>query len=105
MSLLVENCEGFEWGEGNVTKNWEKHRVSWNECEEVFFNQPLLMAEDPRHSNAEQRYYVLGQTDEKRSLFIAFTIRNKRIRVISARDMSRNERKIYDEAAQKNPQV
>lgn len=87
--------EGFEWDAGNRDRNWLKHQVSAGECEAVFFNLPLLLNPDPAHSTAEPRYYVLGQTNTGRMLFIAFTVQNKRIRVISARDMSQKERKIY----------
>lgn len=93
MAIRITNCEGFEWDEGNIDKNLIRHRVSKNECEELFFNQPILVSEDPKHSTVEKRYYVLGQTDSSRFLFIAFAIRNNRIRVISARDMNRKERK------------
>lgn len=94
----LQEVEGFEWDEGNLTKNWVKHQVSTVECEEVFFNLPLLLANDLQHSQEEKRYYLLGQTNTRRQLFIAFTIRNKKIRVISARDMSRKERQIYAKA-------
>jgi len=99
MTVLVGNCEGVEWDESNIEKNWEKHQVLPTECEEVFFNQPLVVTDDKRHSDQERRYYVLGRTDTGRRLFIAYTIRKNNIRVISARDMSRKERKIYNEAA------
>lgn len=86
---------GFDWDDGNRTKNWIKHQVSPAECEELFFNLPLLFADDEQHSQEEKRYYVLGQTNAGRLLFIAFTIRVNKIRVISARDMSRKERQAY----------
>ncbi len=92
---LLNQCIGFEWDKGNIDKNWVKHFVSQSECEQSFFNSPLLIKDDILHSSQEKRYYALGKTNRKRQLFIAFTIRNKRIRVISARDMSRNERKVY----------
>lgn len=88
-------CQGFQWDMGNAQKNWEKHRVSRSECEQIFFNKPLLVAEDTRHSQIEERFYALGQTDAGRRLFVVFTIREELIRVISARDMSRTERTIY----------
>ena len=91
-------CTGFEWDEGNVDKNWLKHKVSDVECEETFFNEPLLMAPDVAHSFREPRFYALGQTDTGRRLFVVFTIRGQLIRVISARDMSRRERKEYERA-------
>lgn len=87
--------DGFEWDDGNRTKNWIKHQVSTSECEEVFFNLPLLLILDVQHSQEERRYYVLGQTNAERKLFISFTIRTNKIRVISARDMSRKERQAY----------
>jgi uncharacterized protein len=90
-----EHIEGFDWDEGNLNKNWEKHQVSPAECEEVFLNFPLLLAGDEKHSIEEMRYYVLGQTHRGRRLFIAFTIRVSKIRVVSARDMSKKEREIY----------
>ena len=89
---------GFDWDEGNLLKNWEKHGVSASECEQIFFNNPLIAGLDEKHSKRESRYYALGITDSKRRLFIAFTVRNKQIRVISARDMSRRERKVFDKS-------
>lgn len=93
---LPTDCIGFEWDEGNLLKNWQKHKVSAAECEQVFFNRPLVALPDEQHSNDEPRYYALGQCDSGRYLFIAFTVRKKHIRVISARDMSRRERKGYE---------
>ena len=88
--------EGFEWDEGNLLKNWEKHSVNHLEAEQVFFNEPLIVFEDLKHSLEESRWYVLGRTDKYRGLMIVFTMRGDKIRVISARDMSRKERKIYE---------
>jgi len=96
--LDFNSIDGFVWDEGNQDKNWLKHQVTNSECEELFFNLPLVIAEDPNHSQDEKRYYALGQTTVNRWLFIAFTIRENKIRVISARDMSQNERKIYAKA-------
>lgn len=93
----LRQCEGFEWDKGNKEKNLESHRVASSECEEIFFNQPLIVADDEGHSISETRYYALGQTVAGRKLFVVFTIRKNQIRVISARDMSRKERKIYQE--------
>ena len=88
--------EGFQWDKGNFDKNWIKHSVSNTECEEPFFNIPFIVKEDSIHSHSENRFYALGQTDADRMLFIVFTIRNNLIRVISARDMSRNEKNTYE---------
>jgi len=86
-----DSIVGFDWDQGNRQKNWEKHQVDYRECEEVFFNQPLLIHEDTKHSSQEKRYYVLGRSDTGRLLFLVFTIRNNKIRVISARDQSRKK--------------
>ncbi|MGA2654467.1 MAG: BrnT family toxin [Gammaproteobacteria bacterium] len=80
--------------ECNHHKNWLKHAVTHTECEQLFFNDPLLLME--AISASEPRYLALGQTDQGRGLFIVFTLRNEMIRVISARDMSRKERNIYE---------
>jgi uncharacterized DUF497 family protein len=104
MDILFQ-LEGFEWDQSNVEKNWEKHRVSYLECEEVFFNQPLLVQEDEIHSKFEPRYYVLGRSNDGRHLFIVFTIRRNKIRVISARNMSRRERRIYREQIEKSSKI
>ena len=90
---------GFDWGTGNERKNVEKHDVSRFEAEQVFFNQPLLIFADPKHSQDEKRYHALGRTNEKRLLHITFALRSKEtlIRVISARDMHRKERNIYEQ--------
>ncbi|MEI8120499.1 MAG: BrnT family toxin [bacterium] len=94
-SITAPEFEGFDWSGGNVEKNWDLHHVSPLEAEQVFFNSPLLTGADDAHSQSEKRFFALGQTDEGRELFIAFTIRGKRLRVVSARDMSRKERRVY----------
>jgi uncharacterized DUF497 family protein len=86
---------GFQWDQGNLEKNWLKHGVSPLAREQVFFNQPLVVAPDLRHSQHEERLFVLGRTDTDRDLFVVFTVRRRKLRVISARDMSRKERMIY----------
>ena len=93
----VGQWTGFDWDRGNRGKN-AKHRVSDDECEEVFFNLPLLLGPDDTHSEHEDRYHVLGQTNAGRRLFITVTKRGAHIRVISARDMTRRERRAYHEA-------
>ena len=98
----LQECIGFDWDEGNFIKNWSKHKVSNVECEQVFFNYPLLLNDDKNHSNSETRMYVLGKTDANILLFIAFTIRNKLIRVISARNMSKKERRVYEQCTKKD---
>jgi uncharacterized DUF497 family protein len=92
--LLVE-CEGFQWDDGNLIKIWDRHQVTPAECEEIFFNRPFIVGEDAAHSADEPRGYGLGQSDGGRLMLVAFTIRGRLIRVSSARDMSRKERKVY----------
>lgn len=84
---------------GSSRKN-DKHGVSMAEAEQVFFNVPLLMLEDAAHSRVEPRLHALGRTDEGRRLHITFTVRKagSLIRVISARDMHRKERAVYEQA-------
>ena len=88
----------FDWDEGNVRKN-DKHEVSMAEAEQVFFNKPLLLIADMKHSQGELRFHALGQTDDGRTLHITFTLRisGEKIRVISARDMHKKERAIYEQ--------
>jgi uncharacterized DUF497 family protein len=88
---LLSQATGFDWDEGNLDKNLFKHGVEFWEAEEVFFNRPLVVREDPGHSAAEPRYYAFGRTDAGRRLFLAFTVRKTEIRVISTRDMTRRE--------------
>ena len=89
-------CTGFDWDESNAVKNWEDHRVTPEEAEDVFFHEPFVMRFDPAHSKREKRYWALGRTSQGRGLFVAFTIRGKLIRVISVRDMSHREREVYE---------
>jgi uncharacterized DUF497 family protein len=91
----LDSCTGFDWDEANLHKNWERHGVTPEEAEDVFFHEPLVVRGDVRHSIGEKRYYALGQTSAGRRLFVAFTIRGDLIRVISVRDMNHNEGKIY----------
>lgn len=98
--LDFDRIVGFEWDEGNARKSEEKHAVSQAEAEQVFFNEPLLIADDVLHSQEELRFHALGKTDNGRLMHLTFTLRQAgtRIRVISARTMSRKERAHYEEA-------
>ncbi len=96
MEEIFKNCIGFDWDEGNSSKNWFKHQVSKGESEQVFFNKPIIVFEDIKHSDSEIRYYLLGKANKNRLLMIVFTIREDLIRIISARDMSKKERSFYE---------
>jgi uncharacterized protein len=97
---------GFQWDNGNSRKSVEKHGVGQSEVEQIFFNEPLLLLVDEKHSSSEARYHGLGVTDDGRLLHCTFTLRNTStlIRVISVRDMHRKERAIYEQN-QKNTSV
>ncbi len=93
---LLPDAIGFDWDQGNERKNHDKHGVSKGEAEQVFFNIPVLLLDDIRHSANEPRFHALGKTDAERLLHISFTLRDKKIRVISARDMHKKERLFYE---------
>lgn len=93
--MIPEDITGFEWDKGNIDKNWILHQVTNSEAEEIFFNAPLII-NIAQYSADEPRYIAFGITDSGRKLITVYTIRNNKIRVISARDMSRKEREVYD---------
>lgn len=101
----LDNIAGFEWDAGNIDKNWDKHGVSNAECEEVFFNTPLLIRSDSSHSQDEVRNAAFGRTDADRPLFIVFLVRNNCIRVISARDMTDKELEVYRDRLKKSSKI
>lgn len=94
---LLDELTGFDWDKGNELKNESKHGVTTAEAEQIFLNEPLVVTDDLKHSHIEPRFHALGQTEEGRLLHITFTIRGGKIRVISARPMSRNERATYEQ--------
>lgn len=89
----------FQWNKGNINKNWIKHKVTNKECEETFFDQEKKIAKDIFHSKKEKRFIILGKTKKGRILYTVFTVRNKKVRVISSRDINKKERKLYEKAA------
>ena len=100
--MLLENCEGFDWDDGNTDKNWYLHGVTDVECEEIFYNVPIIINFDERMSSNEDRYIALGRTNADRRLFLAFAYRHDLIRVISARDMTRSDERKYEEKAKRD---
>jgi uncharacterized DUF497 family protein len=100
MGVLDEffgGLEGFEWDAGNAEKTWRRHAVRQVEAEQSLLNRPVLVALDVTHSRHEPRFIALGHTDTPRLLAVVFTVRGTRVRVLSARPMSRAERRIYGE--------
>ena len=100
---FLAGLEGFEWDAGNSDKNWRRHLVRQAEAEQTLLNRPLVVAADVKHSQEEPRFLALGHTDAQRRLTVVFTVRDTRVRVISARPMSPAERRVYDQA-QTSPQ-
>jgi uncharacterized DUF497 family protein len=95
----LDQITGFEWDDGNSRKSADKHDVSQAEAESIFFNDPLIVVEDLKHSETERRFHALGRTAQDRLLHITFTLRQNgtMVRVISTRDMHRKERKVYEQ--------
>jgi len=94
--LNVDDVTAFDWDDGNIDKNEKKHGIKSNLIEEVFFNEPLVIAKDVKHSEYECRCVALGITDERKKLTVIFIKRKNKIRVISARYMSKKERVFYE---------
>jgi uncharacterized protein len=92
---LISRCTGFQWDSGNSAKIWERHRVSPEECEQTFMNQFYAMPNGEHTTAEETRFKIFGETQAGRYLSVIFTIRGDLIRVISARDMNRRERRMY----------
>lgn len=97
LDLDISKIEGFDWNKGNL-EHIKKHNINYRECEEAFFNKPLIVNEDESHSQTEERFRVYGQTDKSRLLFVIFTVRGNKIRVISARNQNRKERREFQES-------
>jgi uncharacterized DUF497 family protein len=93
------DIRAFEWDRGNEEKNWSKHKVARKEAEEVFSCDRIITFRDIVHSQDEDRFVILGRTHKKRYLYIVFTVRSRNIRIISARDQSRKERKLYEKSS------
>lgn len=92
---IINSPVEFEWDSHNI-EHIRRHRVEPGECEQVFFNIPLIVKLDFAHSRGEERYFALGQADSGRILAVIFTIRKSKIRVITARDAHKKERISYE---------
>jgi len=97
MNFDFARVVGFEWDAGNLTKNLVTHGITNEEAEEIFFRRPVL-AETTRPRDQEKRWFVIGPSEEGRIVRAVFTVRNRKIRIISARVASRKERQNYEKA-------
>lgn len=94
--IVLSIVLSFEWDYGNIEKSWIKHKVSTEEQEQVFLDKNKRVFQDTKHSKQEKRFLLFGKTKKGKFLIIAFTIRNGKIRCISARPMNRREVPIYE---------
>lgn len=88
----------FLWDKGNIDKNWKKHKITDKEIEEIFFDKNKKILKDKIHSLKEKRFIILGKTKKEKLLFTVFTIRNKKIRIISSRKINRKEIHLYEKS-------
>lgn len=101
---ILDKYIGFEWDKGNIDKN-KKHQVNDKESEEIFGSRKKIIIKDEKHSLKEERYMIWGKTNKGRKLTVFFTLRNKKVRIISARNMSRKERITYEKKVQSYTKV
>jgi len=94
--LKLDDIKGFEWDKGNIDKSYKKHGVKPSEAEETFLDEKVLILRDVKHSQKEKRYILIGKNTENKILFIVFTLRRKKIRIISVRKANRKEINIYE---------
>jgi len=93
---------GFEWDKGNIDKSYQKHGITPTQSEEVFLDENLRVIKDIKNSQKETRFIALGRDFEKKFLFVVFTFRGDKIRIISARPMNKKERRKYEEKIKKD---
>jgi len=93
--IIVNPPFEFEWDKGNDIKNFLKHGVSNEEIEQIFWDENKKLFEDEIHSDEEDRYILLGKTFDEKLLFVVFTLRGRKIRVISARSLNKREISLY----------
>ncbi|OGY15800.1 MAG: hypothetical protein A2784_01560 [Candidatus Chisholmbacteria bacterium RIFCSPHIGHO2_01_FULL_48_12] len=94
--LKLGRYKRFDWDKGNVDKSYQKHGIIPNEAEEVFLDEKAIIIRDIKHSQKEERLILLGETTGRKLLFIVFTLRGTKIRIISARKANEKEREQYE---------
>ncbi len=93
---IIPSPIAFEWDQFNQKKIWMKHKVSLEECEEAFFDPAKKIFQDVLHSSTEPRHILLGKTKKQKILFIVFTLRKNRLRIISSRPLNKKEKPLYE---------
>ena len=88
---------GFEWNKDKANVNLSKHNVSFEEAKTVFDDPLYIDFYDPDHSDDEERYVIVGQSQQHRLLVVSYVERKDRIRLISAREATRMEKNAYEE--------
>lgn len=99
--LNLNKYKGFQWDKWNIDKSHEKHKITANESEEIFLDENLQVVKDVKHSQKEARFIAIGKTSENKTLFVVFTLKKNKVRIISARKANKKERSKH-EKAQKN---
>ncbi|OGE19143.1 hypothetical protein A3A14_01490 [Candidatus Daviesbacteria bacterium RIFCSPLOWO2_01_FULL_43_38] len=87
---------GFQWDKGNVDKSYKKHGITTNEAEEIFVDENVFLVEDLKHPQSEQRLVAIGKSSQGKVLFVVFTVRKDKIRIISVRMANAKERRLYE---------
>lgn len=95
----IRKAVEFEWDRGNIDKNWVKHKISNKEAEESFFDKNSIAYKDVFHSKKEERLILLGKTKNGRLLYTVYTLRGKKIRIISSRMTNKKEVRLYEKKA------
>jgi uncharacterized protein len=86
----------FQWNEGKAASNWSKHGISFSEAETVFDDSLYIDFYDTDNSEDEDRYLIVGMSNEDRLLIVSYTERGSWVRIISAREVTKSERRIYE---------
>ncbi len=103
--LDLSKITGFEWDKGNIDKSYQKHGITPNESEQIFTDESVQVEKDIKHQEKEERYIAIGRNTQHKILFVVFTMRKHKIRIISARAANQEERRLYEETVKKNPQI
>lgn len=98
----LSKITGFEWDKGNIDKSYHKRGITPNEAEQIFTDEDLQIEKDAKHQEVEKRYIAIGKNETEKVLFIIFTLRKHKIRVISVRLANQKERRLYEEKVKKN---